>query len=126
MHSARSWKPGRLSVGWSESWVAGLEGTEPVRLASVVKMADTGADTLKMGIGWFISCMALLSINLGIINLFPLPALDGGRLIFVSIELVTRRPVPHKIESIIHGIGMLLLMGLMVVIVIKEIWEKFQ
>jgi len=103
-----------------------FEGTEPVRLASVVKMADTGADTLKMGGNWFISFLAILSINLGIINLFPLPALDGGRLMFVGIETIARRPVPHRVETIIHAIGMLLLMGLMVVIVVKEILEKFE
>jgi regulator of sigma E protease len=103
-----------------------FEGTEPVRLASVVKMADTGADTLRMGGNWFISFLAILSINLGIINLFPLPALDGGRLLFVAIEMVARRPVPHRVETIIHGIGMLLLMALMVVIVVKEILEKFE
>ena len=102
-----------------------FEGTEAVQLASVVKMADAGADTLKMGFEWFISFMAILSINLGVINLFPLPALDGGRLLFVGIEAISRKAVPPLVESIIHGVGMLLLMILMVVIVVKEIAEKF-
>ena len=92
---SESWV-GALKLGLVETWaiVRGMvrivgkwfEGTEPVQLASVVKMADTGADTLKMGLEWFISFMAILSINLGVINLFPLPALDGGRLLFVIIE----------------------------------------
>ena len=131
---SESWV-GALKLGLVETWaiVRGMvrivgkwfEGTEPVQLASVVKMADTGADTLKMGLEWFISFMAILSINLGVINLFPLPALDGGRLLFVIIEGVSRRAVPRRIESIIHGVGMLFLMVLMVVIVVKEIIEKF-
>ncbi|MBV71901.1 MAG: hypothetical protein CMH52_11270 [Myxococcales bacterium] len=131
---AQSWSDA-IRLGCIETWavVRGMmrivgrwfEGTEAVQLASVVKMADTGADTLKMGLEWFISFMAILSINLGVINLFPLPALDGGRLLFVGIEAVSRKAVPPLVESVIHGIGMLLLMILMVVIVVKEIMEKF-
>ncbi|MBQ9950095.1 MAG: RIP metalloprotease [Clostridia bacterium] len=63
----------------------------------------------------------LLSINLGIINLLPLPALDGGRILFNIIEMVVRRPIPAKVEGMIHTVGLFLLLGLIAVITIKDV-----
>lgn len=101
------------------------KGQEEAQLASVVKITEIGADTVEMGSEWFLGLLAILSINLGLLNLFPLPALDGGRLAFIAVELVARRPVPRKIETIIHAVGMLFLMALMVWVVAGEIAEKF-
>ena len=63
----------------------------------------------------------LLSINLGIINLLPLPALDGGRIIFNIIEMAVGRAVPAKVEGIIHTVGLVLLLGLIAVITVKDV-----
>lgn len=65
--------------------------------------------------------MALITINLGIFNLFPLPALDGGRILFILFELVFRKPVPSKYEGWVHTIGLILLLGLMLIITAKDI-----
>ena len=65
--------------------------------------------------------IAFLTINVGIFNLLPVPALDGGRLIFLLIELVFRRPVPAKYEGAIHAVGLLLLFGLMIAVTLKDI-----
>ena len=67
--------------------------------------------------------MALITINLGIFNLLPLPALDGGRILFILIELVTRKPVPQKYEGLVHTIGLILLLGLMLLITAKDIFS---
>lgn len=67
----------------------------------------------------------LLSANLGVLNLLPLPALDGGRLLFCLIELVRGKPVKQEYEAIVHGIGLILLLGLSVVILFKDIWQLF-
>jgi regulator of sigma E protease len=56
----------------------------------------------------------LISIMLAIFNFLPLPALDGGRLIFLVYEMVTRRPVNQKVESVIHTVGFVLLFGLLI------------
>ena len=69
--------------------------------------------------------LALISINLGIVNMLPLPALDGGRLLFLLIELVIRRPVNQKYESVIHAAGFILLMGLMLVVTFNDILRFF-
>lgn len=66
--------------------------------------------------------MALITINIGIFNLLPIPALDGGRLLFLFIELILRKPVNPKYEAIIHGVGMALLLTFMVFICFKDIW----
>ncbi|MDO5411566.1 MAG: RIP metalloprotease RseP [Lachnospiraceae bacterium] len=67
----------------------------------------------------------LLSANLGVLNLLPLPALDGGRLFFCLIELVRGKPVKQEYEAIVHGIGLVLLLGLSVLILFKDIWQLF-
>ena len=100
-------------------------GEEKIQVASIVRMTEVGADTVKMGYEWFFTLLALLSVNLGLINLFPFPALDGGRLMFVAVEGIARRPVPRHIENIVHAIGFVLLMGLVAIVVAKEIAAKF-
>ena len=66
---------------------------------------------------------SLITINLGIFNLLPLPALDGGRLLFILIEMVARRPVPPKFEGWVHAVGMVLLLGLMALVSFSDIWK---
>lgn len=69
-----------------------------------------------------LTMMALITINIGLFNLLPLPALDGGRLLFLVIELIRRKPVNQKYESLVHGIGMVLLLLFMVAITFKDIY----
>lgn len=79
------------------------------------------SNALQMGVDSFLSFVALISLNLAVFNLLPLPALDGGRIAFVLWEWVTRKPVPHKYESWVHTIGMALLIGLLVLVTIGDI-----
>lgn len=69
-----------------------------------------------------IPIMALITINLGLFNLLPIPALDGGRLLFILFEMIFRKPIPQKYESIVHAVGMVILLGFMAVITLKDIW----
>lgn len=66
--------------------------------------------------------MALITINIGLFNLLPVPALDGGRLLFLLIELIRRKPINPKYEAAIHGAGLALLLAFMVAISFKDIW----
>jgi regulator of sigma E protease len=63
----------------------------------------------------------MITVNLGVVNLLPLPALDGGRLLFLLWEGITRKPVPQKYEGYVHAAGFFLLMGLMAVITFSDI-----
>lgn len=69
--------------------------------------------------------IVMLSANLGVMNLLPLPALDGGRLLFMFIEVVRGKPVKKEREGMVHFVGMVLLMLLMVYIMFKDIVNLF-
>ena len=77
---------------------------------SIAKGAGSSAD---YGLVYFLGFLALISVNLGIINLFPLPVLDGGHLVYFLIEAVTGKPVPEKIQEVGFRIGAAILMLLM-------------
>lgn len=87
----------------------------PVGIAGAVGAAS------QQGIGDLLSLMAIISINLALINLIPVPALDGGRLVFVLIEGVTRRRIKPSVEQAVNGIGFVLLVLLMVVVTAHDI-----
>ncbi len=67
--------------------------------------------------------MALITINLGIFNLLPIPALDGGRLLFIIYEMIFKKPVPQKFEGVVHTVGFVLLFGIMILVTFKDIWS---
>ena len=67
----------------------------------------------------------LLSANLGVMNLLPFPALDGGRLVFLVVEAVRRKPINRQIEGMVHFAGLMLLMVLMVVVMYNDIVRIF-
>ena len=73
------------------------------------------------GFGMFLFYMGFLSINLGIFNLLPFPGLDGWALLVLAIEAIFRKKVPQKVKGIISTIGLILLFGLMIVILVKDI-----
>jgi regulator of sigma E protease len=64
-------------------------------------------------------------MNLGVMNLLPLPALDGGRTLMILIEMITRKKIPAKIESTINAVGLMVLLGLSVIIMVKDIFGLF-
>ncbi|OPL08377.1 MAG: RIP metalloprotease RseP [delta proteobacterium ML8_F1] len=91
----------------------------PIGIVGIVgEAASTGILSLA-----FIA--AYLSINLGIINLLPFPALDGGRILFLFFEIVRGRPIPPEKEGMAHFIGFALLMALMVFVLYQDIMKLF-
>ena len=75
--------------------------------------------------GNILQMIIMITVNLGVVNLLPLPALDGGRLLFLIWEGVSRRPVPQKYEGYVHAAGFILLLGLMAVITFHDIVRIF-
>ena len=88
----------------------------PVRLAGMV------GDASHFGLAYFIGFIAFISLNLAVINLLPIPALDGGRVLFVIIEAIIRKPIKPIIANTLNGIGFILLIGLMIIISVREVW----
>jgi len=95
----------------------------PIGMASAIgKAASTGLETSVIdAINNIVSIMAMITINLGIVNLLPLPALDGGRLIFLLIEMITRKKINPKYEGLIHALGFFLFIALMIYISYSDI-----
>ena len=91
----------------------------PVGITAVV------SEVAKSSFTDYLYLVVVITINLGIFNLLPLPALDGGRLIFQIVELIRRRPVKPEFEGYVHFIGIVLLMLLMVVITFKDVMNLF-
>ncbi|QGT99204.1 Intramembrane protease RasP/YluC, implicated in cell division based on FtsL cleavage [Candidatus Syntrophocurvum alkaliphilum] len=90
-------------------------------LAGPVGITMMIGDAAQGGIVYLLSFTALLSINLGILNLLPIPALDGSRIVFAVIEAIRGRPLPPEKEGFIHFIGFVLLMTLIIVVTYNDI-----
>ena len=90
-------------------------------LGGPIMIAQMAGDSAKAGIGSLISFIALISINLAIINLLPIPVLDGGHLLFFSIEAIKGSPVSIKVREIAQQIGLFLLILLMILVFYNDI-----
>ncbi len=95
------------------------------QVAGPVGIAGAIGQASAQGLSALLSLSALISINLAIVNLIPIPALDGGRLLFVIIESITRKPIPSRISERVNAIGFALLILLMVIITGHDIWNLF-
>ena len=95
-------------------------------LSGPVGLGEAIGSAAKQGPDSLVYFVAFLTFNLGILNLLPLPALDGGRLFFQFIELIFRRPVNRKVEGYIHAGGLVLLLLLMGYVTFHDIWKLFQ
>ncbi len=91
--------------------------TGPVGIASMAGSA------FREGFWSFIAFLGIVNLNLGLLNLFPFPALDGGRLIFIIIEVITRRKVPERVETMIHYAGYIVLLALIAIVTGKDIYR---
>uniref|UniRef100_UPI0038686C3C site-2 protease family protein n=1 Tax=Ruminococcus sp. TaxID=41978 RepID=UPI0038686C3C len=100
----------------------------PVGIASAItKVAGESLRTSGFGsaVSSIVYVMMVITINLGVVNMLPFPALDGGRFLMLLIEWIFRKPVPRKVENIINTVGLVLLLGLSVVIAFKDVWKIF-
>lgn len=83
------------------------------QLGGPVKIANMAGQAASRGFDWLVQLTAMLSIGIGLLNLFPLPPLDGGHLLFYGVEAVTRRPLPDSVKEIFFRIGFFAVMGFM-------------
>jgi len=86
-----------------------------------ITIAQVAGETASYGLNVYLGFLALLSISLGVMNLMPIPILDGGHILYNLIEIVTRRPVPEKVQSFGLQIGLLLISGIMMLAVYNDV-----
>jgi len=93
--------------------------TGPIGLISVV------GSSLSLGWSYLLNLTAVISLNLAVINFMPFPALDGGRILFLAIEAITRRPINQKIAEGLNAAGFFILISLMLVLTLRDIVHLF-
>ncbi|MCQ2460951.1 MAG: site-2 protease family protein [Clostridia bacterium] len=95
-------------------------------IGTVDIIADTTTDAVStMDFSRLLTIMALIALNIGVFNLIPFPALDGGRFLLIVIEGTTGKKLPTKVESAINNAGLALLLGLMLVVTVNDILKFF-
>ncbi|MBC7174350.1 MAG: site-2 protease family protein, partial [Polyangiaceae bacterium] len=123
-----------LAIRWpyqkTVEQIVGISGMFEKRsmddLGGVVVMTDTFARAADAGWVPFLMVFAWISTALGFFNLLPFPALDGGRLVFLSYEAITRRRANDRVEAAIHTAGILFLLGLMVFVTYRDVLRLFK
>jgi regulator of sigma E protease len=107
-----------------------LRGLLPLgaaRTVGPVGIAKMTGDAVQqsLDVGWaypILHLMGVLNVAIGITNLLPLPAFDGGRIVFIVIEAIRGKPISPEKEGLVHGIGLMILLLLMVVITVQDIF----
>jgi regulator of sigma E protease len=103
-----------------QRFVVGRE--DKCQLGGPVKIADMAGKAAQMGFVWLVQLVALLSVGIGILNLLPIPPLDGGHLVFYAIEAVMRRPVSEQVMEGVYRVGFFLVLGFMGFVIFNDIF----
>jgi regulator of sigma E protease len=108
-------RTGELTVFTLKSIKKMIQGLiSPKNLSGPITIAKVASASAKSGVEAYFSFLALLSVSLGVLNLLPIPVLDGGHLLFYLVELLAGRPVPEKIQAVGFQLGLFLVLGIMV------------
>jgi regulator of sigma E protease len=94
-------------------------------LSGPITIAQVAGETASSGLDYFVSFLALLSISLAVLNLLPIPVLDGGHLFYYAIEALIRRPVPARLQAIGMQVGMMLVGCIMLLALFNDVNRLF-
>lgn len=115
-----------VSLTW-QSFVKLAQRVVPLdQVGGPIMIAQMVGEQAHQGLSGLLALTALISVNLGILNLLPVPVLDGGQIVFCLIEILFRRPVPPKAQEIATRVGLFLLIALMVLATFNDIWRIFK
>lgn len=114
----KTWQVVVITVGMIKKLFTGDLAVK--NLSGPISIAKGAGMTADFGLVYFLGFLALISVNLGIMNLVPLPVLDGGHLLFFGIEALTRRPVPERVQDLGYRVGSAIIMVLMVVAIFND------
>jgi len=114
----------RITTGYilkSVSWMIQGKVSVANSVAGPIRIAQMATTSAEGGVITFLNFVALLSVSLAILNILPFPALDGGHLVFLLIEGVTRREIPHRVKLILQQVGFILLLAFMAFVIYNDI-----
>jgi len=103
------------------SLATGTELPHEMDVGGPVRIVEVGAESMERGFMDYINFVGLISVSLAVLNILPIPALDGGRIFFLGIEKVKGSPIPEKVEQGLNAFFFLLLITLMIVVTFKDI-----
>ena len=116
----------KFSIEMLFSGQAGIQDLSgPVGVVEQMSQTAAASETALDALMNMLNFGALIAVNLAVMNLLPIPALDGGRLIFILLEIVRGKPIDREKEGLIHTIGMVCLMILMVLLVFNDVRKLF-
>lgn len=115
----KTWDVTVFTLGSIQKMIVGA--ISPKNLSGPITIAQVANATAENGLESFIGFIALLSISLGVINLLPIPVLDGGHLLYYFIEVIARRPVPERVQVLGLQMGMFLIMSIMILAVYNDL-----
>ena len=94
------------------------------QMGGPIMIAQVSSEAASLGLGWFLQFMAMISVSLGLINLFPVPVLDGGHLMFYGIEAVRGRPLGERAQEYSLRIGLALVLSLMIFVTVNDLLHR--
>ncbi len=115
-----------IIVGMWNLFAGVFKGTSDFsQVSGPVGIVNMVGDAASLGFTWLLTFTAFISLNLAVINLLPIPALDGGRLVFVAIEAITRKPIKPIVATRVNQVGFVALLTLMLVVTIHDVIKLF-
>jgi len=117
--SAKVWDTSVMSLKMLGKMITGQVSLKNV--TGPITIADYAGQTARIGLVSYLSFIAFISISLGVMNLLPIPVLDGGHLLYYSLEVLTGRPLPERVGEIAQRLGIGLLLTLMVLAVFNDV-----
>lgn len=119
--AAQAWR--MVSLTW-QSFLKLAQGAVPMdQVGGPIAIGDMVGKAAHMGLEHLLFLTALISVNLGVLNLLPVPVLDGGTIVFCTLEIIFRRPINKKFQEYAMRVGVVLLVGLMILATFNDIWR---
>ena len=113
-----------------ESLIKLVTGKVPLQqLGGPIFIGSLAGSSFNQGIYYFLRIMAIISVNLGFLNLLPIPVLDGGHLAFFGYEMIRKKPPSQKLQMVAQQVGIVLLLALMVLVLFNDVnryWGNFK
>lgn len=120
----RTWDMSKLTLQMLGKLVVGQASLD--NISGPISIAQFAGQSASIGIDHYINFIAMISISLAVLNLLPIPMLDGGHLMYFAVEAITRKPVSERVQIMGHQLGLCLLGGLMFLAFYNDIWRLMQ
>jgi regulator of sigma E protease len=119
MGAAKTWDMTFMTLAMMKKMILGSVSAE--NLVGPVGIVKIAGDSARVGWYFFLNIMALMSVSLGVLNLLPIPMLDGGHVVFTSIEMLRGRPLPERLQMSVMQVGIVLLGAMMIFVTYNDL-----